>query len=373
MKNNGEKIKICFIQTYAAPLFNKKISVTYGGAELQTYLLANEMRKHFLVDYVVGDFDQKDIEFNNNIRIVKYFKTTDNFINKFVKLTMSLFESHADIYIQRSFSRGTFIISIFCLMLRKKFVYMVAHDSETDTSFEKDKNIFSRIYHRAAFKLASVILCQSDEEKTNLIEFKKISDKKIRIMKKGLIIPETSCISKEIDGIWVGRCTKWKKPELFLKLAHENKNKTFCMICSSSHTDLLFFKEIKERCSSIPNLEFKENLPNKHVIEYLNNSKIFILTSGGEGELPMTVLETLSCGVPVISVHINPDKILTNEGIGVCLEGDENQLNVAFQLLVNNPQQLMEYSKRAEQYIRDNRDIKKVANEFKQILVELSD
>ncbi len=61
------QIKICFIQTYAAPLFNEKLSVTYGGAEFQTYLLANEISKHFRVDYIVGDFDQKDIEFNNNI------------------------------------------------------------------------------------------------------------------------------------------------------------------------------------------------------------------------------------------------------------------------------------------------------------------
>jgi len=368
-----KQIKICFIQTYAAPLFNEKLSETYGGAEFQTYLLANEMTKHFRVDYIVGDFGQKGVEFSNEIRIIKYFKPTDNFIDQFLKLTVSLLKSNSDIYIQRALNRGTFIISIFCLILRKKFIYMVAHDSETDTSFEEDKNMFLRIIYRMGFKLSHLILCQSDEEKQNLIEFKKISDGKIRIMKKGLVIPETNSYSKGIDGIWVGRCTKFKKPELFLKLAQENKNKTFCIVCSPSHTDVLYFKEIKERCLGIPNLEFKEKLPNKDVIEYLNNSKIFIISSEREGELPMTVLEALACGVPVISVFINPDKIFTNERIGIYLDGNENQLNSAFQSLVNNSQQLMEYSERAEQYIRNKRDLKMVANEFKQILVGLGE
>ncbi|AKB24331.1 Glycosyltransferase [Methanosarcina sp. MTP4] len=364
--------KICFIQTYAYPLFNKNARVVHGGAELQTYLLANELKQKNNVDYIVGDFGQQNVEFFNGIRVIKYFKPLDSQPSQIIKLINSLFKSNSDFYIQRGLNRGTLIISLFCKLLRKKFIFMISHDSQTDDSFKRSKDLFSRVISDFGLRFSSVIICQSSEEKENLLSFKKIPSKKIRILKKGLQLSEQSYAhKKEIDAIWVGRCEKWKRPELFLHLADQNKDKNFLMVCSPSYSDPLYFEKIREKASQILNLGFEEKIPNNEVVDLFKNSKTFILTSLSEGELPMTALEAFSCGTPIISVHINPENVITSEKIGVFLNGDEEKLNTVFCELEGDCQKMIEYSRSSIEYVRRERDINKISEKFEKILLEL--
>ena len=107
-----QKVTLCFIAFDAYPLFNTEITdFTYTGADIQLYLLANELSKdkNFDISFVVGNFNQKDIEEYNNIKVYKYSGDTKaapfifHHIQGF-KLYKLLKKINSDIYIQRSAS-----------------------------------------------------------------------------------------------------------------------------------------------------------------------------------------------------------------------------------------------------------------------------
>ena len=111
--------KICFIQTSVYPLFNKESKRTFGGAELQVYLLGKELsKKKFEVSFLIGDFNQKFLEIYQNIKLFRGVtpESKDSLIKKiknFIKIFFLLKKINADVYIQRTASPTTFVVGFF--------------------------------------------------------------------------------------------------------------------------------------------------------------------------------------------------------------------------------------------------------------------
>ena len=72
-KESNKKIKICFVLTYGYSLFNLDKNNPIGGAEVQLYKISKALVKdgRFDVSFVVGDFNQKDLEIREGIKIYK--------------------------------------------------------------------------------------------------------------------------------------------------------------------------------------------------------------------------------------------------------------------------------------------------------------
>ena len=63
-------INVCFISLGSYPLFDIHCNRTFGGAEVQMYLLAKELSKdqRFGVSFIVGNFGQEKVEYYDKIR-----------------------------------------------------------------------------------------------------------------------------------------------------------------------------------------------------------------------------------------------------------------------------------------------------------------
>lgn len=358
-------MKICFISLKAYPLFNPKIKTTIGGAEVQLHMLATELarRKELDIHFIVADYNQQNLEDYKGVKVWKSLNFKSNKLLQIWTFFKVFNKANADVYVQRTLTVESGLIALYARLRRKKFVYMVAHDSEADGTHSLYKSRIKGLFARLAFKLANVVFVQNEYEREFLS--KQIPTEKIVLLKKGLDLSKV--ISKrqaKYDGIWIGRSERWKRPEEFLSLAERNKDRKFLMICMKATNDPERFYCIKERASKIPNLTFFDLVTQKKIYEYLSESRVFVLTSEKEGDWPMTVLEASANGLPVLSLNLNYDYLIEKYHGGVFCEGRKELLDEWFVKICNDKVLYEAMSQKAYKYAEDIHDIKKNTVKF---------
>jgi len=122
---------------------------------------------------------------------------------------------------------------------------------------------------------------------------------------------------KRLDNVnriyigFIGRLTKIKGLDLFLRLIEEihnkDKNQEFLIIGEGP-----YLKEVKKAIQKYP-ITFFEHVSHNEMVKYYNQCSIFIQTSRAEG-LPTCVLEALSCEVPVVASNVGGTNELIHDG-----------------------------------------------------------
>jgi glycosyltransferase involved in cell wall biosynthesis len=125
--------------------------------------------------------------------------------------------------------------------------------------------------------------------------------------------------------LWVARCDSWKQPEVFVQLAKNNPYLQFCMICPQSQ-DESFFKNIKKQALMIKNDTFINFVPYNEIDKFFEHALIFVNTSLYEG-FPQTFIQATMNGVPIVTLHVNPENFLDTFQCGYCCNGDVELLN----------------------------------------------
>lgn len=98
---------------------------------------------------------------------------------------------------------------------------------------------------------------------------------------------------------------------------------------------------------------------------------MFVLTSDAEG-LPNVLIESLKTRTPIISFSFEPDNILTNNKIGFCANGDFNKMVEYIQLLNDDENLWQEYSQNAYNFAKENFDIEKIIEKYKEVFYEIT-
>lgn len=372
LKYMNNKIKICFIAPKAYPIFNPKINSTFGGAEVQLYLLATEIAKkdNYDVHFIVADYGQQYKEKIYNVNIWKSLDFKTNIIKQSYKFFQIFNKINADIYIQRTLTIQSSMIALYCKLRKKKFVYMVAHDRETDNTHELYKNKIKKIFANLVFKYAHKIIAQNEYQKSYLMK-KKIDKNKLYLLKKGVDFRKIYNETKQIyDAIWVGRCEKWKQPEIFLELAKKNPNQKFIMICPQATNKKEYFKKIKNEVKDIKNMKFIDFIKNDKIYKKLSESKIFVFTSEKEGDWPMVVLEACASKLPILSYGLNYTYLIDQYKGGFVCKNDFNLLDKKFIEMINNINILEKMGNNAYEYVKKYHNIKTNINKFLEIITK---
>lgn len=354
--------KICMISLKAYPLFNKTCNAIFGGAEVQLFLLARELAKNEKLDInlIVADYGQQSFEKYGGVNIIKSFKFSDPPLIKNVKFLKCLIRINADVYIQRTLDPASGIIAIICKLLRKRFIYMVAHDRETDGEYEKNKDMLKALLANLVFKYADVIIVQNTTQKDLLYKNK---GRNSFLIKSWYPINDSKT-SKNNYILWVGRSEQWKRPELFIKLAEHNMCIKFKMICPQAFNDRGGMHSLlKKKAMGFENLEFIKYVPFDEVDEYFQKAKIFVNTSIKEG-FPNTFLQSAKSGTPIISLNVNPDNFLNESKCGFFCNDDFDEMDRRLNQLLNDVNLYDQMSKDAYKYAKENHDIKKNAKQF---------
>ena len=104
---------------------------------------------------------------------------------------------------------------------------------------------------------------------------------------------------------------------------------------------------------------------------FFQNVKIFVNTSTYEG-FPNTFIEAWKNGIPVISLNVNPDDIITAYSLGFCSK-TISQMNKDINLLYSDEKLYKKLSNSAYLYVKKNHNLEVIIEEFKRQLYSIVD
>jgi len=375
-----KRVKVCCVSLFAYHLFSPLRKTMFGGAEVQLYYLATELAKdpRFELYFVVGDFGQPEIEVKSGVTLYKCFNLTRGakrsslfyvFFRfwKIFRFLRILREIDADIYIQRASGRITGMMGLFCKMFHKKFIYMVAHDTDVERGDILRKGRLSWMIFKKGLLSADLIICQHTLQAQAL---RSNYGKESIVRRSAHVIRHPPPINVKHAILWVARCEDWKQPELFIEAARRFPQNKFIMVCQES-TDAHYFAGVRERAAAVSNLDFVEYVPFKQIDDYFAGSKIFVNTSLFEG-FPNTFIQAAKNKTVILSLNADPEGILEKYKMGLCARGDMSKLSGYLEELLANEKLWREMAENAYRYTRNNHDLNKIIEADKKMLLDLT-
>lgn len=223
-----------------------------------------------------------------------------------------------------------------------------------------------------SFHCADVVCVSSDEQAKIAARRYLIKKSKIRVCPNGIdsvTFQPREKPPEEFTVCFVGRFS-WKKgPDVLLKAVEGLEGVRLVMIGDGG---------LLEECKTFAakrklNVQFIGRIENKEIPAYLNFSSVFVIPSHHEGS-PKTLLEAMSCGLPVIGTDgFGVDEVFTdgNEGLKVRF-GDVEGLRKAILWIKEHPAEAKEMGNRGRQRVMDYYSIDKALARELTILEELT-
>ena len=178
------------------------------------------------------------------------------------------------------------------------------HGLNSQTAPKWFQDIYTVSGTRLTFAAADKIICYTETEKKELIDIG-IKSRKIKVIHNGvdtdLFVPakETSFDKKNL--LWVGRYAKGKGPDYlidaFNKVKFRHPDATLTMVGKGPYKDQIVQKIHNLKLDN--SIIMKDFVANSELVNLYQNSSVFVLPSLEEG-VPRTILEAMSCGIPVV-------------------------------------------------------------------------
>lgn len=367
------KTKVCFVSLRSYAVFKPDMGRSIGGAEVQVYLLSRELAKDpdFEVVLISRDYGQQDGEIIDGVRHHKIFQGT-GLLRRFGVLrnamsAWSLFRKlgsiDADVHIQRCAGVETGIVSLFCRIKRKPWLFAAASDTDLDGGFEgRNPGWISSVFRRGV-ESADVVVCQNDYQRENLAR---------RFVKKGRVmlslceVPETYASPAGHNILWVSRCVPNKGPERFVELARAFPDAEFVMIMNKG-PDPDYNAAVFDMAGTVENLRVVDHVPYQEIEAYYRNARVIVSTATFEG-FPNTFLQAMKYGVPVLSLSVNPNEIITREGVGFFAGGDCARLEEGLTQIMADEKAYREMSRNSYHYVASHHDIQQLTAEYKTLI-----
>jgi len=366
-------LKIAIVAPKVYPVFNQSADDTYGGAEIALNLVARELSQfdNIEVYVLVGDYGQAESEKAGRITLRRALDADGSTLSNGFRLLSVMNNVGADVYIQRTLTVASALIALYCLFWRRRFIYWVAHDRETDGGHPLYSRTITRLVIRLLFRLASHVIVQNEYESNQLQ--KQFPGIKCSVVKKGIELPmNTSFVDELYDAIWVGRCDEWKNPEIFIELAKSHPSKRFLIICPPALGKEEYYQQFIKTASCCPNLEVRGRTKNREVLDLVHKSRVFCNTSSQEGDWPVVVLEAASLRRPILSLHLEYGGLVGDYGGGKSCNGDFARFSSEFQRLIRNELRRREMGDGAYEYIKEIHDVQKQTAQLVKLINELA-
>ena len=368
---------VCFFSVNAYSLFDARFGITHGGAETQMYFYALELAKDkkFRVDFVVADVGQPKCGEFSNIRVHSSYKLkAENWVQKIgrtVCLFRTLWASKPDVVLSRGAGVESGLISVFCLLFRKKYFLMISHDSECISRFTDvpgGRGIRGWSF-QFAVRTASAVFSQTQYQQQLLRTRKRRASEVIRNGWPKLHPGQFKKRSeRDIDVLWIARLEAFKNPEALIRIVQVCSDLKFTVVGSIGN-DQGYGEEIVSKLNSLPNLEYLSAMRIDQIDDLCSRALVFLNTSFAEG-YPNTLIQAMRSGTPLVSLHINPDQIFHPGLTGLYGFAQEKLCVDVIRWLINDANAWSWFSHRSfDQWDRDHR-LEETSEKLKNLIVE---
>ena len=354
-------MKVCFWGGIANALTGN----TDGGGELQMALLAKGLARSGHEVVVIDYKTKEDFVTRDGIKVLKIkgwnkgIRVIRTLTHRIPELYRSLERQKADIYYCRIRDFRHILAYWAARKTNAKFVLHMASDLDA-MSFEKRwKNyyltkaaglwwlfsgILVEIVYPYLLKHADLVLVQHQGQKDILLKKNIKSTIFLNIIDLAGIPDLSNQVHK--DFAYVGWLDKRKGFVEFFDLVNKAPAYTYKVIGPPrDQIGYLYFNKLK----SYPNVALLGELKHSQTILEIANSKALISTSAMEG-FPNVFIEAWACGIPVISLKVDPGSVIQKEGLGEVAHGDLDKMVAALDKIKNTN----EFSMKARSYVEDN-------------------
>jgi glycosyltransferase involved in cell wall biosynthesis len=169
--------------------------------------------------------------------------------------------------------------------------------------------------------------------------------------------------------LWAGSIKAWKGPEKFVELARHCRDLDAQFLMIGKIQEPRYPELLNNAIAELPNFRWGGFIPLERVGEYFRIAHLFVSTSLSEG-YPTTFIQAWQRGVPVVSMHnVNPERLLTEGGLGV-LAGSLDEMESVVRELVANPARRKEIGAKARAFAEAEYELTRTVDKLEGLLRE---
>lgn len=346
--------KIFFIMPEMYPLLDPSIYGHSGGSEAQMFHLANAFyKKGNTVSVVVGNYGQAKSQTISGIQVFLVNNKIAFMPWKIIRVLIDIFiilrENKPDVVLHQNFGYLHGISAILCRLLRVRYVYFTASQGDVDGTRYRTSSLPVAWLWRLGLNLTSTIIVQTNEHRELLLK---------HFNRDSIVIPngiDTNLFTRTREHgniiLWVAHWRQVKRPDLVAELARQLPNYNFIM-CGG-----FYDKNLYDRI--VPN--FPENIlirgytNSVDLISAYQDALLLINTSDYEG-IPITFDEAWACQLPVVSLNVDPDGVITRHNLGF-FSGTLEKMVMDIKLLCDDKRKIVEIGSNCRNFVVKNHSI----------------
>lgn len=358
-----------------------------GGAEVQAWLLARELaRRGNTVSYVAQSVQGKagQAETLDGVRLVwvryaHHFRWSN--APAYYRAMAAL---DPDIVVQRMTNFMTGVIGLYGRRHGKRFVWLCTDNAaplkwmswRAQRQVNRGRKVnplkaavflaeafVSDLSRRWGMRQVTLALTQNEDQEEALKQSFGLASRRMISGHEApvrVISPEERLAGGIV--LWVANLGPRKRPERFVELARLSMGSKLRFVMIGGREDPSYVEGLFR--DAPPNLERLGKRPFDETLGWFDRAAFFINTSTTEGEgFPNTFIQAWLRGVPVFTLNVDPDGIVSREGLGrVC--ADTAAMRTGLLDLAARPEEYARLSRRVMDFASERYTVSAVADVF---------
>ena len=349
-----------------AALFYGSAQRQIGGAEVQTTMLARELaRRDLAVAHVVYPLEN-DPHFDNPTLVERPpWPGPGRAPQEAWAVWGSLRRADAASYVVRGSGCHAIAAAAFCAAYRRPLIFSTSNDLDFDFDREDRNRVILSIYRRA-IGLARRMVVQTERQR-ELARSVGFDPSVIPSFAE----PAERTTETPRHFLWANRLVEYKLPREYLQLAAAMPEARFLMIAGkTSETTPELAELVRAEAERLPNVELHPARPRAAMHEAMAASAAVVTTSRVEG-MPNMFLEAWAMGVPVLSLHVDPDRRIADGGAGIHAAGSMERLIEGARSLWTDAAVRTEIGDRARDFVRSHHGQEAVGDRWETLVREV--
>lgn len=246
-----------------------------------------------------------------------------------------------------------------------KKVILHEHSGEFARDFESGNNVL-RSDIRQTFNSADLVIVLSEEWRDYFAE-NVCDSSKLVVLHNGVSVPQTPCTPCSHQTVlFLGRLGTRKSPDVLLRASREALMEYPGMrLVFGGDGDLNFYENLAEKLGIADRCDFIGWVSGDDKERLFSEAGVYCLPSKHEG-MPMSVLEAMAHGIPVITTPVGGIPHLISDGVDGCLMNvdDESRLSDLLLEFERSPQRRAEIGYAGRDKIQAGFDINDILNQL---------